>query len=82
METQSHGGTRECGLSQGAHQANYQTEAAVLHSLGNLGCCVKEAAAATHSLTCVVSDRESNEIRYLQQAIELIEEWQNQLQGV
>ena len=49
---------------------------------GNLGCCVKEAAAATHSLTCGVPDRESNEIRYLKQATELIEEWQNQLQGV
>ena len=37
---------------------------------------------ATHSLTCGVPDRESNEIHYLKQATELIEEWQNQLQGV
>ena len=61
---------------------NTRAEAAVNHTLGNLGCCVKEAAAATHSLTCGVLDRESNEIRYLKQATELIEEWQNQLQGV
>ena len=59
-----------------------RVEAAVNPSLGNLGCCVKEAAAATHSLTCGVPDRESNEIRHLKQATELIEEWQNQLQGV
>ena len=58
-----------------------RAEAAVNHSLGNLGCCVREAAAATHSLTCGLLDRESNEIRYHKQATELIEEWQNQLQG-
>ena len=33
-----------------------------------------EAGAATHSPTCGVPDRESNEIRYLKQATELIEE--------
>ena len=59
-----------------------RAEAAVSHSLGNLCCCVKEAAAATHSLTCGERDRESNEVLYLKQATELIEEWQNQLQGV
>ena len=53
-----------------------RSEAAVNHSLGFLGWCVKETAAATHSLTCGVPDRESNEIRYLKQATELIEEWQ------
>ena len=57
-----------------------RAEAAVNHSLGNLGCCVKEAAAANHSLTCGVP--ESNEIRCRKQATELIEEWHNQLQGV
>ena len=34
------------------------------------------------SLTCGVPDRESNEIRYLKQATEVIEEWQNLVQGV
>ena len=41
-----------------------RSEATVNHSLGSLGWCVKETAAATHSLTCDVSDHESNEIRY------------------
>ena len=59
-----------------------RAEVVVNHSLGNLGCCVKEAAAATHSLTCGVPDRERNEVRSFKQATELIEEWQNQLQGV
>ena len=38
-----------------------RAEAAANHSLGNLGCCVKEAATATHSSTFAVPDRESNE---------------------
>ena len=59
-----------------------RSEAAVNNSLGNLGCCVKEAAAAIHSLTCGIPDSQNNEIRYLKQASELIEEWQRQLQGV
>ena len=37
------------------------------------------AARATHSLTCGVPDRESNETKYLREATELIEEWQHQL---
>ena len=50
--------------------------------LGFLGRCVKKTAAATHSLTCGVPDRESNEIRILKQTTELTEEWQLLLQGV
>ena len=61
---------------------NEHTRAEAAHSLGNLGCCVKEAAAATHSLTCGYRNRERDEIHYLKQATELIEEWQKQLQGV
>ena len=59
-----------------------KSEAAVNHSLGCLRWFVKETAAATHSLACRVLDRESNEIKYLIEATELIEEWQKQLQGV
>ena len=59
-----------------------RSEAAVNHSLGFLGWWVKETAAATHSLTCGVPDRESNEIRYLKEATELIEEWQKFIQWV
>ena len=51
-------------------------------SLGFLGWYVKETAAATHSLTCGVPDRESNEVKYLRDAAQLIEEWQRRLQGV
>ena len=58
-----------------------KSEVAVNNSLGWFGRCVKATAQATHSLTCGVLDRESNEIRYLHQATELIEEWQRQLQG-
>ena len=42
---------------------------------------VQAAAKATHSLTCGVPDRESNEVKYLREATELIEAWQQQLQG-
>ena len=59
-----------------------RSEAAVNHSLGCLGWYVNETAAATHALTCGVPDRESNEIKYLREATELIDESQKQLQGV
>ena len=41
----------------------------------------KPLARATHSLTCGVPDRESNEVKYLREATELIEEWQYRLQS-
>ena len=59
-----------------------RSEAAVNHSLGCLGWFVKETAAATRSLIFGVPDRESNEVKYLREATELIKEWQKQLQGV
>ena len=43
---------------------------------------MKETAAATHSLTCGVSDRESNKMKFSREATELIDEWQKQFQGV
>ena len=57
-----------------------RAEALVKNSLGALEHAVRDAAAATHSLTCGVPDRESNEIKYLRQATDLIETWQQQLQ--
>ena len=42
-----------------------KAEVPVNNDLENLGCCVKEEAAATNSLTCGVPDRECNEIRDL-----------------
>ena len=59
-----------------------RAEALVNNSLGTLGRCVRELAAATHSLTGGVPDRESNDIKYLREATDLIDAWQQQLQGV
>ena len=50
-------------------------------TLSHLGRAVQAAAKATHSLTCGVPDRESNEVKYLRKATELVEAWQHQLQG-
>ena len=44
--------------------------------IGSLGKALQAAARATHSLTCGVPDRESDEVKYLREATELIEEWQ------
>ena len=49
-------------------------------ALGSLGQAVRAAAQATYSLTCGVPDRESNEIKYLREATEVTERWQQQLQ--
>ena len=43
---------------------------------------VKGTAPATHALTCGLPDHESNEIKYLREATELIDEWQKPLQEV
>ena len=40
-------------------------------SLGCLGTLVKDTAGATHALTCGVPDRESNETKYLEEALEV-----------
>ena len=49
-------------------------------ALGSLGHAVRAVAQATHSLTCGVPDRESNVIKYLREATEVIQRWQQQLQ--
>ena len=48
-------------------------------ALGSLWQAVRAAAQATHSLTCGVPDRESNEIKYLRETTEVIKRWQQQL---
>ena len=58
-----------------------RAEGHVNDGIGSLGRAVQAAAKATHSLTCGVPDRESNEAKYLREATELIEGWQLQLQG-
>ena len=42
---------------------------------------MRAAALAAHFLTRGVPDRESNEVKYLREATEIIEGWQMQLQG-
>ena len=42
---------------------------------------LQAAARATLCLTCGVPDRESNEVKYLREATELIEDWQFRFQG-
>ena len=53
-----------------------RAEGHVNDGIGSLGRAVQAAAEATHSLTCGVRDRESNEVKYLREATELIEAWQ------
>ena len=57
-----------------------RTEGLVNDALASLGQAVRAAAQATHSLTCGVRDRESDEIKSLREATEVIERWQQQIQ--
>ena len=56
-----------------------RAEGHVNDGIGSLGKAPQAAAKATHSLTCGVPDRESNETKYLREATELIQKWQHQL---
>ena len=59
-----------------------RAEAHVNDGIGSLGRAVLEQRRqTTHSSTCGVPDRESNEVNYLREATELTEGWQLQLQG-
>ena len=58
-----------------------RAEGHVNDGIGSLEKALQAAARATHSLTCGVPDRESNETKYLRETTELIEEWQFRLQG-
>ena len=58
-----------------------KVEGHVNDGIGSLGKALQAAARATHSLTCGVPDRKSNETKYLRKATEFIEEWQFRLLG-
>ena len=45
-------------------------------SLGKLGQLVQDTAKATRALSCGVPDRECNQAKYLQEALDMIEESQ------
>ena len=62
--TQSH--RERCRRAAKEHT---KSEASINHRLGCLGWFVKETANATHSLTCGAPDRESNETKYLREAL-------------
>ena len=50
-------------------------------SSGRLGQLVKDTADATHALSCGALDRESNEARDLQEALDVTEEFQRRGSG-
>ena len=54
-----------------------KAEEVLNNSLGCLGTLVKDTAGATHALACGVPDRESNETKYLKDALKVIIDWQS-----
>ena len=44
--------------------------------IGRMGRPVEDTAGATHALSCSVPDPDSNEVRYLQDALDMIEDFQ------
>ena len=44
--------------------------------LGRMGQLAQDTAGGTHALSCGVPDRDSNEVRYLQEALDMIEDFQ------
>ena len=69
---------RDC--TRRATSGDVNAEEVLNNSVECLGTHVGGTANATHALTCGVPDRESNKIKYLREATEMIEEWQRQLQ--
>ena len=69
---------REC--IRRATSDHVKAEVVFNNGVGCLGTIVRETANATHALTCGVLDRESNETKYLREATDMIEEWQDLLQ--
>ena len=48
----------------------------ISNGLGRLGHLVKDTAGATHDLSCGVPDRDSNEAKYLREALDMIDDFQ------
>ena len=44
--------------------------------LGRVGRPIKDTAGATHAFSCSIPDRDSNEVRSLQEALDMIEDFQ------
>ena len=60
----------------GARQEHLSAEEEQNNSLGYLGDLVKDTAGTIHALTCAVPHRKTNEVRYLQEALDLTAEFQ------
>ena len=54
-----------------------KAEEALSNGVGCPGTLVKDTAGATHALTRGVPDRESNESKYLKEALDMINDWQS-----
>ena len=52
------------------------TEEELNDSLGRMGQLIEDTVAATRALSCGVPDRDSNEVFYLQEALDMIEDFQ------
>ena len=59
-----------------ATKDHMKAEEVLNNNMGCLGLVVKDTASATHALSCGVPDRDSNETKYLREALEMIDEWQ------
>ena len=59
-----------------ARKDHMMAEEVLNNSLGCLGDLARDSASATHALSCEVPDRDSNETKYLREALEMIDEWQ------
>ena len=72
-QTKRHGSAREDALPPRALHKNHQRAHEIRSTcLGFLGRCVEGTSPDTHTLTCGVPDRESNEIRYLKKPQNLL----------
>ena len=55
----------------------YETaEEDLIECLGRVGQLIRGTAGGTHALSCGTTDRDSNEVRYLQEALDMVEDFQ------
>ena len=62
---------RECYRRLAAEYA--AAEECLNNGSGNISELVRDTAATTHSLSCGTIDRDCNEVKYLQEALDLLE---------
>ena len=47
--------------------------------LGRMAQLMQDTAGATHALSCGTTDRDSNEVRYLEEALDMMEDFQRRI---